>query len=106
MLAHGIYANDEEIEVLKGISGGIVHNPISNMKRGRGLANVSKLRKNGVSVALGTDDQGSSGTLDMFEEIKMATYLQKAMNYSIGSMSAEDTLKMATIEGARVLRNR
>lgn len=103
ILAHGVKVNDDDIEVLKNISGGIVHNPISNMKLGSGFAPVKKLRDAGVSVALGTDGQGSTNTLDMFEEIKLAAYLQKGMFGTATAISAKDVLEMATIEGARVL---
>lgn len=47
--------------------------------------------------------QGSSNTLDMFEEIKLTAYLQKGLACSATAMSAKDVLEMATIEGARVL---
>ncbi len=103
MLAHGVYINDADIEVLKDISGGIIYNPISNMKHGNGFTNISKLMKNGINVALGTDGQGSTNTLDMFEEIKLAAYLQKGMNYNATAISAEDVLRLATIDGAKVL---
>ena len=103
ILAHGVHVNDNDIEVLKNISGGIVHNPVSNMKLGSGFAPVKSLRDNGINVALGTDGQGSTNTLDMFEEIKLAAYLQKGMFGSATAISAKDVLEMATIEGARVL---
>lgn len=103
MLAHGVHIDNDSLEVLKGISGGIVHNPISNQKLGSGIADVKKLRDNGISVALGTDGQGSTNTLDMFEEIKSAAYLQKVIYNSATALSGEDVIKMATIEGARVL---
>lgn len=103
MLAHGVHVDDESIATLKDISGGIVHNPISNQKLGSGIANIRKLRANGINVALGTDGQGSTNTLDMFEEIKSAAYLQKVIYNSATAISGEDVLKMATIEGAKVL---
>lgn len=103
ILAHGVHENDYDISVLKNISGGIVHNPISNMKLGSGFAPVRKLRDAGINVALGTDGQGSTNTLDMFEEIKLAAYLQKGLHGSATAISAKDVLEMATIEGARVL---
>lgn len=103
ILAHGVKVNDDDIEVLKNISGGVVHNPISNMKLGSGFAPVKKLRDAGVSVALGTDGQGSTNTLDMFEEIKLAAYLQKGIFCTATAISAKGVLEMATIEGARVL---
>lgn len=103
MLAHGVHIDNESLETLKEISGGIIHNPISNQKLGSGIADIKKLRDNGINVALGTDGQGSTNTLDMFEEIKSAAYLQKVMYNSATAISAEDVLKMATIEGAKVL---
>ena len=103
MLAHGVHIDNESIETLKEISGGIVHNPVSNQKLGSGIADIRKLRANGINVALGTDGQGSTNTLDMFEEIKSAAYLQKVIYQSATALSGEDVIKMATIEGAKVL---
>lgn len=103
ILAHGVHVNEQDIDVLKNISGGIVHNPVSNMKLGSGFAPVKALRDAGVNVALGTDGQGSTNTLDMFEEIKLAAYLQKGIYGSASAISAKEVLEMATIEGARVL---
>lgn len=103
VLAHGIYISDTDLEILKGIRGGISHNPISNCKLSSGICDVTKLRKNGINVGLGTDGIGSTTTLDMFEEMKTAAYLQKINTMEPTSIKAYDILKMATIEGARVL---
>lgn len=103
VLAHGIYISDSDLEILKNIKGGISHNPISNCKLSSGICNVGKLRKNGINVGLGTDGIGSTTTLDMFEEMKTAAYLQKINTMDPTAIKAYDLLKMATIEGARVL---
>lgn len=103
VLAHGIYISDSDLEILKNIKGGISHNPISNCKLSSGICDVTKLRKNGLNVGLGTDGIGSTTTLDMFEEMKTAAYLQKINTMEPTSIKAYDLLKMATIEGARVL---
>lgn len=103
VLAHGIYISDSDIEILKNIKGGISHNPISNCKLSSGICDVVKLRKNGINVGLGTDGIGSTTTLDMFEEMKTTAYLQKVKTKKPTSITAYDILKMATIEGARVL---
>ena len=103
ILAHGIYISDSDIEILKNIKGGIAHNPISNCKLSSGICDVVKLRRNGINVGLGTDGIGSTTTLDMFEEMKTAAYLQKVNTMEPTSIKAYDILKMATIEGARVL---
>lgn len=103
VLAHGIYISDSDIDILKNIKGGISHNPISNCKLSSGICDVVKLRKNGINVGLGTDGIGSTTTLDMFEEMKTAAYLQKVKTRRPTSITAYDILKMATIEGAKVL---
>ncbi len=103
VLAHGIYISDSDIEILRGIKGGISHNPISNCKLSSGICDVTKLRKNDINVGLGTDGIGSTTTLDMFEEMKTAAYLQKINTMEPTAIKAYDILKMATIEGARVL---
>ncbi len=103
VLAHGIYISDSDIAILKNIKGGISHNPISNCKLSSGICDVVKLRKNGINVGLGTDGIGSTATLDMFEEMKMAAYLQKVKTKNPTSITAYEILKMATIEGAKVL---
>lgn len=103
ILAHGIYVSNSDMKILKNIEGGISHNPISNCKLSSGICNVTKLRKNGISVGLGTDGIGSTTTLDMFEEMKTAAYLQKVNNMEPDVIKAYDILKMATIEGAKVL---
>ena len=103
VLAHGLYISDSDIAILKNIKGGISHNPISNCKLSSGICDVVKLRKNGINVGLGTDGIGSTATLDMFEEMKMAAYLQKVKTKNPTSITAYEILKMATIEGAKVL---
>ena len=103
VLAHGIYVSDSDIEILKNIKGGISHNPISNCKLSSGICDVAKLRSNGITIGLGTDGIGSTTTMDMFEEMKTAAYLQKVNATESNIFSAYDILKMATIDGAKVL---
>ncbi len=103
VLAHGIYISDSDIEILKNMKGGISHNPISNCKLSSGICDVVKLRSHGLNVGLGTDGIGSTTTLDMFEEMKTAAYLQKVNTKEPTSITAYEILKMATIEGAKVL---
>lgn len=103
ILAHGIYISDSDIEILKNIKGGISHNPISNCNLSSGICDVVKLRQNGINIGIGTDGIGSTATMDMFEEMKTAAYLQKVNTKEPSSILAYDILKMATIEGAKVL---
>lgn len=102
-LAHGIYLTDSDIEILKTKKTGISHNPISNCKLASGICDVTKLRKNGIKVGIGTDGSGSTTTLDMFEEVKLTAYLQKVNHLEPTVIKAYDILRMATIEGAEIL---
>ena len=103
ILAHGIHFSKSDIEIIKNINGGISHNPISNCKLASGICDVVGLRENGIKVGIGTDGTGSTSTLDMFEEMKLVAFLQKIKNMNPEAIKAYDILKMATIEGAKVL---
>ena len=103
ILAHGVHVSKSDLEFLKTVDAGVVHNPISNQKLGSGIIDLGLYRDFAVPVGLGTDGQGSTNTLDMFEEIKSAAYLQKVTKKTATAISAYDVLKMATIDGAKVL---
>lgn len=103
ILAHGVYLTDSDIELIKNKKTGIAHNPISNCKLSSGICNVTKLHKNGIKIGIGTDGSGSTTTLDMFEEMKLTAYLQKVNTLNPIAIKAYDILKMATIEGAKIL---
>jgi len=103
LLAHAVHLTGEDISFLRGIKGGISHNPVSNMKLGCGVAPVVDLRRAGVTVGLGTDGAGSSSTLDMFQQIKTAAWLQKNHLGDPAAITAYEVLRMATVEGSRAL---
>lgn len=103
ILAHCIHLSDSDLSILKKHDAKIVHNPISNLKLASGVADVVKYRKLGFCVGIGTDGAGSTNTLDMFEEMKATAYMQKVLYKKSSCITAYDVLKMATIEGAKVL---
>jgi len=103
MLAHGVHLNHRDIGYLRGMRGGIVHNPVSNLKLGCGIAPIVALQQHGITVGLGTDGAGSATTLDMFAEIKAAAWLQKLDYGDPTQLSAYDALQLATIGSARLL---
>ena len=55
----------------------MAHNPNSNLKLGSGIANVKAMLEAGVKVGIATDSVASNNNLDMFEEMRIATLLQK-----------------------------
>ncbi|WP_042170963.1 amidohydrolase [Paenibacillus gorillae] len=103
LLAHSVHVNRRDIGYLKGMRGGVSHNPVSNLKLGCGIAPVTEMIKQGITVGLGTDGSGSATTVDMFEEIKAATWLQKLDYGDPTVLPAGQALRMATSEGAKLL---
>ncbi len=101
--AHCVHVDDEDIAILKENNVTPVYNPSSNLKLASGFAPVDKMLKMGVNVALGTDGSSSNNNLNMFEEIHIASIVNKAVNMDAVSVTAKDALKMATINGAKGL---
>ena len=103
MLAHGVKLSDEDIEVLKQMDIGIAHNPLSNLRLGCKIADTTKYLRNGINVALGTDGQGSGNNLDMFEAMRTACLIQGGIHENEDRITSKEAIKMATINGAKLL---
>lgn len=101
--AHCVWTTPEDWAVMveKGISP--VHNPVSNLKLGSGIAPVPAMKKAGVNVALGTDGVSSNNNLDMVEEMKFAAILHNGASRDPLALLAPDALRMATVNGAKAL---
>ncbi len=103
MLAHGVKLTDEDVEILKNMDIGIAHNPLSNLRLGCKIADTTKYLRNGINVALGTDGQGSGNNLDMFEAMRTACLLQGGIHENEDRITSKEAIKMATINGAKLL---
>lgn len=104
-LAHSVWLTDREIELLAGSGASVVHNPVSNLTLGSGIAPLIKFRRAGVNIALGTDGSNCGGSQSLFQSLRLAAVLPR-----IGTPvyeewpGASEVLRMATAGGARVLR--
>ena len=101
--AHCVVIDEEDIEILKKRQVNIVHNPSSNMKLASGIAPIQKLIDQGINVSLGTDGASSNNNQDMLKEMRTASYLQKVFLKDPTSLSIDEIIKMATINGAKTL---
>lgn len=101
LLAHCVWLDDSEIEIIAEHGVGVVHNPVSNMKLASGTAPVEKLLAAGVAVGIGTDGEKENNNLDMFDDMKCASLLAKLNTLNAGALDAWDVLRMGTITGAR-----
>lgn len=106
-LAHGVWLDREELEMLAGYEATVVHNPVSNLKLAcgqgrdvRGWFDYPGAKAAGVNVALATDGTASNTNLDMFEEMKFASLMAKHASGDPTCMPAAETLDIATRGGA------
>jgi len=100
LAAHAVWVSDEDIQILADKKVNVAHNPLSNLKLASGLAPVAKMLEAGVNVSLGTDGVSSNNSHDLFEEMKMASLLQKYATGDPATLPATIALKMATVNGA------
>ena len=101
--AHCVWVSDEDMAIMAQKHVTAVHNPVSNLKLGSGVARVPKMLEAGVNVALGTDGVSSNNSADLFEEIKLAAMLHKGVNLDPMTVTARQALEMATVNAALAL---
>ncbi|ADY56596.1 5-methylthioadenosine/S-adenosylhomocysteine deaminase [Syntrophobotulus glycolicus DSM 8271] len=102
LAAHCVHLDEEEMDILRKNDVAVAHNPESNMKLNSGAAPVKALLDRGILVGIGTDGTSSNNDLDMFSEIRTASFLQKLVS-GPEALPAYTVLKMATVDGAKAL---
>lgn len=100
---HMVHVNDEEIALCNELGVHIAHCPESNLKLASGLPPIKKYMDAGINVSLGTDGAASNNDLDMFGELRTASFLAKAVSGDSTALSAPEALRMATLNGAKAL---
>ena len=100
---HSVHLNHEEIALLARHGCSVAHCPSSNLKLASGFAPIAKLAAAGVNIALGTDSAASNNRLDLFEEMRLAALLAKAVAGDAQAMPAHAALRAATLGGAQAL---
>ncbi len=98
--AHCVHLTDSDIEILRQRGVQVAHNPTSNMKMGSGTAPVCKMLEKGVAVSIGTDGCCSNNDVDMWEEMRNTSFLQKVATMNPLALPAYKVLEMATVGGA------
>ena len=101
--AHCVHVSDEDIALLADRRVNVVHCPKSNAKLGNGIAPIAAMRRAGVQVALGTDGAATNNSLDMIEEMRVASLLAKATTGDPAVLPAPEAVRMATQAGAQAL---
>ncbi len=102
-LAHCIWVDEDEMNILSETKTRVLHCPGSNLKLGSGIAMIPEMLERGISVSLGADGAPCNNNLDVFMEMRLAGLIQ-SIRKGPGFLKSEDIVKMATIDAARALR--
>ena len=101
--AHVVYADNDDTAVLSRRRVGIIHNPTSNMKLASGVAPLPEYLGSSVLLGLGTDGPASNNDLNMWEEMRLAAFLQKVSRMDPAVVPAETALELATSRAAEAV---
>ncbi|GAB1483253.1 amidohydrolase family protein [Treponema sp.] len=102
--AHCIWFSKDDIRMFAESGAMVVHNPVSNLRLGDGLAPIIDMVRSGVTVALGTDGFSTNDNGNLFEELKLAAILHRCSGHPKSEwISDEEALRMATHGGAAAL---
>jgi 8-oxoguanine deaminase len=100
--AHGVFFNDEELDMLARTGTSIAHCPSSNMRLGSGIARVRRMLDRGINVALAVDGSSSNDTSDIRGEMRQSLLLGR-VSHGPDAITVSDVYRMSTVNGARLL---
>ncbi|MDQ7033080.1 MAG: amidohydrolase [Desulfonauticus sp.] len=101
IVAHAVWLDDQEIEILGKRQVKVVHVPTSNLKLASGVCPFYELYKRGVALGLGTDGCASNNNLDIFEELKLSSILAKVHSNDPAVFKAREIFDIATQQSAK-----
>jgi guanine deaminase len=102
--AHGVWLDDEDRARLADRGASVSHNPGSNMKLGSGMADARRMLDRGVNVAIGSDGAGSSDNLNVFEAMRMASFVSRVADHAPEKwLSSREVFRAVTEGGAKAL---
>ncbi|MFN6513745.1 MAG: amidohydrolase [Nostoc sp. CreGUA01] len=103
-LAHCVWLNDTDIAILAKTQSTVVHNPLSNLRLGSGIAPILKYRQAGVNVTFGCDGASSNDSQDLLEAIKIGSILHNATDLDYQHwITPRQSIEMASLGGAKGL---
>lgn len=103
LLAHCVWISKDDMKRIEATGASIAHCPISAAKLGCGVARIPLMKEAGVNVSIGSDGPIENNSMDLFQEMKFGSLIQKATHCDARMFGAKEMLRMATINGAKSL---
>ncbi len=102
ILAHCIWLDEAEKDILIQTKTRISHCPSSNLKLASGIAPIPEMMRRGAEVSIGADGAPCNNNLDAFREMRHAALIQKPL-HGPTAMPAQSVFELATLGGARAI---
>ena len=99
-LAHCVWVDDEDLDIIKDHNATVVTNPVSNLKLASGICDTKRIVDKGINLAIGTDGVASNNSLNYNEEIKLAGLLSKNLRGAENGITLRELLFASTRGGA------
>ena len=103
ILAHCVWLSEPEMALVAETGTRVAHCPVSNLKLASGVAPVPEMQRQGIIVGIGSDGVKENNSLQLWDEMKVASIIQKGHRMDPTLATAPTVFRMATIDGARAL---
>jgi 5-methylthioadenosine/S-adenosylhomocysteine deaminase len=104
LLAHGVWLDRAELELIAERGATVVTNPVANLKLAvGGVFSHGDAREAGAPIGLGTDGAGSNNSLDLLADLKIFALLQKHEAGDPAAITAGQVLEVARGERSPLL---
>ncbi len=103
LLVHCVRVDRDDIARVADSGASVAHCPVSNARFAHGVAPLPAFIEAGIPVGLGSDSVASNNRVDILEEARFASLMQRALHHDPTLLSPSELLQLATLEGARAL---
>ena len=103
LAAHAVWLDEADLALLAAHDVAVAHCPGSNGKLGSGIAPLRALLDRGVRVGLGTDGPASNDDLHLWDELRLAPMLARAVAADPDVLGSAEALRLATRGGGEAL---
>jgi 5-methylthioadenosine/S-adenosylhomocysteine deaminase len=103
LAAHSVWLDQDDLRIYADNDVAVAHCPTSNAKLGSGIAPLNEFLSRDIRVGLGTDGPASNNRLDIWEEMRLAALLARAVAAEADQVTTGQALRLATRGGADAL---
>lgn len=105
ILAHGVWLDDSELDLIAERGATVVTNPVANLKLAvGGVFPYVAARERSVAMGIGTDGPGSNNSLDLLSDLKTFALMQKSAASDAAAVDASETLRLGRGEASELLQ--